>query len=71
MSKKKIVLSIVFSVFAVANIVLYLIFALVYYLCSKLKTEHKFIIAAIILSVIGVLPYFVNYVIFPIYNYSI
>lgn len=35
-------------------IVLYLIFALVYYLCSKLKTEHKFIIAAIILSVIAI-----------------
>jgi peptidoglycan/LPS O-acetylase OafA/YrhL len=35
-------------------IVLYLIFALVYYLCSKLKTEHKFIIAAIILSIIAI-----------------
>ena len=35
-------------------IVMYLIFALVYYLCSKIKTDKKFIIAAIILSFIAV-----------------
>lgn len=33
---------------------MYLIFAIVYLLCSKLKTKNKFIIAAIILSVIAV-----------------
>lgn len=33
---------------------MYLIFALVYYLCSKLKTDKKFIVAAIILSCVAV-----------------
>lgn len=35
-------------------IIMYLIFALVYYLCSKLKTDKKYVIAAIILSIIAV-----------------
>lgn len=35
-------------------IVMYVIFAITYFLCSKLKTKHKFIIAAIILSCIAV-----------------
>ena len=33
---------------------MYLIFALVYFLCSKLKTKNKFIIAGIILSLIAI-----------------
>ena len=33
---------------------MYLIFALVYYLCSRLKTDKKFIVAAIILSCVAV-----------------
>ena len=33
---------------------MYLIFALVYYLCGKLKTNKKFIIAGVILSVIAI-----------------
>jgi peptidoglycan/LPS O-acetylase OafA/YrhL len=35
-------------------IVMYIIFAATYFLCSKLKTKHKFIIAAIILSCIAI-----------------
>ena len=35
-------------------IAMYLIFALIYFLCSKLKTNNKFIIAGIILSLIAV-----------------
>ena len=35
-------------------IAMYIIFAIIYYLCSKLKTKHKFIIAAVILSCIAI-----------------
>lgn len=35
-------------------IALYLIFALVYYVCSKLKSEKKFIIAGVIMSLVAV-----------------
>jgi peptidoglycan/LPS O-acetylase OafA/YrhL len=35
-------------------IAMYIIFALVYYLCSKLKTESKFVVAGVVLSVIAV-----------------
>ena len=35
-------------------IILYLLFSLIYYLCSKLKTDKRFIIAAIILSLIAI-----------------
>jgi peptidoglycan/LPS O-acetylase OafA/YrhL len=35
-------------------IAMYIIFALVYYLCSKLKTENKFVVAGVVLSVIAV-----------------
>ncbi len=40
--------------YIVTIIVMYLVFALVYFLCSKLKCKNKFLIAAIILSTIAV-----------------